>query len=591
MSARTAQPMPRAVARGPAMMRGKGVARAATVSPARLAARRLPHRAGTLAPVVRASAAAAPSVPDDAPAAEARPARRGPGRASVVMKFGGSSVADAERMREVASIVLTFQEEMPVLVLSAMGKTTNNLLAAGEQAMQCDDADEVAKLEPVLAIRKLHEDTMNALGVDDETNAEVSKLLNKMEQVCTGVALMQECTARTRATLVSFGERMSTRIFSSYLRSMGLRSTQHDAFDALGFVVTDEFENGNVLPVTYENVAKALTLEKSPDARAGAKKSVANIAVVTGFLGRGEQSGAIATLGRGGSDLTATVIGAALELPEVYVWKDVDGVLSADPREVEGTVAMAFLSFQEATELAYFGAQVLHPQSMRPAMDSEALCVRVKNSYNVRAPGTLIGHERPGGTEDWLLTSIVRKKNVTMLDIVSTRMLGQYGFLAKVFNIMDKAGISVDCVATSESFGVAHFGPGESVVARPRAGGAGRAGGGVRERGDRAREGHDGAFAHLAHRERRAEQRDHAARVQGAGRRGREGADDLAGRVEDKHLAAGERRSGLGSRERDPPRVLPVRVRADTSVVRRRRRVMWTGARERSAEYSASVSL
>ena len=172
--------------------------------------------------------------------------------------------------------------------------------------------------------------------------------------------------------------------------------------------------------------------------------------MVTGFLGRGEQSGAIATLGRGGSDLTATVIGAALELPEVYVWKDVDGVLSADPREVEGTVAMAFLSFQEATELAYFGAQVLHPQSMRPAMDSEALCVRVKNSYNVRAPGTLIGHERPGGTEDWLLTSIVRKKNVTMLDIVSTRMLGQYGFLAKVFNIMDKAGISVDCVATSE---------------------------------------------------------------------------------------------------------------------------------------------
>ena len=444
MSALTAQPMPRAVARGPAMMRGKGVARAATASPARLAPRRLPHRAGTLAPVVRAAAAAAPSAPDDAPAAKAVQPGEALDAYSVVMKFGGSSVADAERMREVASIVLAFPEEMPVLVLSAMGKTTNNLLAAGEQAMQCDDADEVAKLEPVVAIRKLHEDTMDELGVDDETRAEVSKLLKKMEQVCTGVALMQECTSRTRATLVSFGERMSTRIFASYLRSMGLKSTQYDAFDALGFVTTDEFENGNILPVTYENVAKALRLEKN------ATDSVANIAVVTGFLGRGEKTGAIATLGRGGSDLTATVIGAALALPEVYVWKDVDGVLSADPREVEGTVAMAFLSFQEATELAYFGAQVLHPQSMRPAMDSDALCVRVKNSYNVRAPGTLIGHERPGGSEDWLLTSIVRKKNVTMLDIVSTRMLGQYGFLAKVFNIMDKAGISVDCVATSE---------------------------------------------------------------------------------------------------------------------------------------------
>ena len=109
-------------------------------------------------------------------------------------------------------------------------------------------------------------------------------------------------------------------------------------------------------------------------------------------------------LGRGGSDLTATIIGAALQLPEVQVWKDVDGVLSADPREVDGTIPMTFLSFQEATELAYFGAQVLHPQSMRPAMDSEGLCVRVKNSYNLLAPGTLIGHDRPGGSDDWLLT-------------------------------------------------------------------------------------------------------------------------------------------------------------------------------------------
>ena len=360
---------------------------------------------------------------------------------SVVMKFGGSSVADAERMREVANIVLSFPEHMPVLVLSAMGKSTNNLLAAGEQAMKCDSAEEVADLEPIKALRKLHVDTMDELNVDPNTREEVNKLLDKLQQVCTGVALMQECTSRTRATLVSFGERMSTRIFSSYLRSMGVRSKQYDAFDQLGFVTTDEFENGNILDETYPNVASALTLGKGEPS---------SVAVVTGFLGRGEKTGAIATLGRGGSDLTATVIGAALNLPEVYVWKDVDGVLSADPREVEGTVAMAFLSFQEATELAYFGAQVLHPQSMRPAMDSNNLCVRVKNSYNVKAPGTLIGHQRPGGTEEWLLTSIVQKKNVTMLDIVSTRMLGQYGFLAKVFNIMDKAEISVDCVATSE---------------------------------------------------------------------------------------------------------------------------------------------
>lgn len=398
--------------------------------------RKLRRASNTRLAEVRAVAAAAPPTPDTAsqPGEDLK-------QYSVVMKFGGSSVADAERMREVANIVLTFQDQMPVLVLSAMGKSTNNLLLAGEQALTCDNAEDVAKLEPIKAVRELHVKTMDELNVDDETREEVLKLLEKMQQMCTGVALMQECTARTRATLVSFGERMSTRIFSSYLRSMGLRSRQFDAFDQLGFVTTDEYENGHILDVTYSNVAEAL--KKGDDEKA-------DIAVVTGFLGRGEKTGAIATLGRGGSDLTATVIGKALNLAEVQVWKDVDGVLSADPREVDGTIAMAFLSFQEATELAYFGAQVLHPQSMRPAMDSNDLCVRVKNSYNVLAPGTVIGHSRPSDDDDWLLTSIVRKKNVTMLDIVSTRMLGQYGFLAKVFAVMSSNGISVDCVATSE---------------------------------------------------------------------------------------------------------------------------------------------
>ena len=360
---------------------------------------------------------------------------------SVVMKFGGTSLASAERMREVASIVLSFPDQMPILVLSAMGETTNQLLSAGEQSLQCSNSDQVVNMQCIQHIRKLHQSTMDELNVDPDTVYEVEKLLKKLEQICTGIALMQECTSRTRATLVSFGERMSTRIFASFLRSLGLRARQFDAFDELGFVTTDEFENGKVLDVTYSNVAAALRHIRT---------ELPNIAVVTGFLGRGEQTGAVTTLGRGGSDLTATIIGAALQLSEVQVWKDVDGVLSADPREVVGTIPMSFLSFQEATELAYFGAQVLHPQSMRPAMDSEALCVRVKNSYNVLAPGTLIGHVRPGGTEDWLLTSIVRKKNVTMLDIISTRMLGQYGFLAKVFAVMNNAGISVDCVATSE---------------------------------------------------------------------------------------------------------------------------------------------
>lgn len=371
---------------------------------------------------------------------------------TVVMKFGGSSVADAERMREVANIVLSFPEEMPVLVLSAMGKSTNNLLMCGEESLKCENAEDVSLMKPLLFVKTLHAETMDVLNVDKETRREVNELLKKLEQVCMGVCLMQEVTPRTRAMLVSFGERMSTRIFASYLRTRGVNAKQYDAFE-IGMVTSDDdIENGRVLPETYANMKKSLTLPDGADPQ---------ISVVTGFLGRGENTGAISTLGRGGSDLTATVIGAALALEEVQVWKDVDGVLSADPREIENTIPMPFLSFDEAQELAYFGAQVLHPQAMRPAMDNGSLRVRVKNSYNIRAPGTVIGHidynssngksgDEGERMDDWLLTSIVRKKNVTMLDIVSTRMLGQYGFLAEVFAVLQNNGISVDVVATSE---------------------------------------------------------------------------------------------------------------------------------------------
>ena len=255
---------------------------------------------------------------------------------TVVMKFGGSSVADAERMREVANIVLSFPEEMPVLVLSAMGKSTNNLLMCGEESLKCENAEDVSLMKPLLFVKTLHAETMDVLNVDKETRREVNELLKKLEQVCMGVCLMQEVTPRTRAMLVSFGERMSTRIFASYLRTRGVNAKQYDAFE-IGMVTSDDdIENGRVLPETYANMKKSLTLPDGADPQSS---------VVTGFLGRGENTGAISTLGRGGSDLTATVIGAALALEEVQVWKDVDGVLSADPREIENTIPMPFLSF------------------------------------------------------------------------------------------------------------------------------------------------------------------------------------------------------------------------------------------------------
>ncbi|XP_015895927.1 aspartokinase 1, chloroplastic [Ziziphus jujuba] len=355
------------------------------------------------------------------------------GELTCVMKFGGSSIASAERMREIAQLILSFPEEKPVIVLSAMGKTTNNLLLAGEKAVSCGVSN-ASEIQELSFIKDLHLRTVDELGVDRSV---ISAHLEELEQLLKGIAMMKELTLRTRDYLVSFGECMSTRIFAAYLNKIGVKARQYDAFN-IGFITTDDFTNADILEATYPAVAKTLHGDWITDPA---------IPIVTGFLGKGWKSCAITTFGRGGSDLTATTIGKALGLQEIQVWKDVDGVLTCDPSIYPSAEPVPYLTFDEAAELAYFGAQVLHPQSMRPAREGD-IPVRVKNSYNPKAPGTLITKTRD--MSEALLTSIVLKPNVTMLDIVSTRMLGQVGFLAKVFSIFEDLGISVDVVATSE---------------------------------------------------------------------------------------------------------------------------------------------
>ena len=386
-----------------------------------------------------------------------------------VYKFGGSSVATAERMREVANIVCLFKDESPIVVLSAMGKTTNNLIIAGEMAVDCKSS-EVRELEPLRTIVDLHQKTMEELEIDSATREDVESLLDELSQLLVGISLLKDLTPRSLDSLVSFGERLSTRIFSGYLKALGIPSLQYDAFD-LGITTTDQFTNGDILyDVSMERVEKSLKRFASRAEVYGngsEKEMLPVVPVVTGFLGKGEKTGAITTLGRGGSDLTATFLGMTLEIDEVVVWKDVDGVLTTDPRVVPEAVPIPLLTVEEAAELAYFGATVLHPQSMQPLLEKQRrrrggsvgeeedggiaddFRVRVRNSYNVSAPGSVIcaGHR---DMQESLLTSIILKSGVNMLDIVSTRMLGQYGFLSKVFRVFEDLQISVDVVATSE---------------------------------------------------------------------------------------------------------------------------------------------
>jgi aspartate kinase len=357
---------------------------------------------------------------------------------NMVMKFGGSSVATAERMAEVAQIATAFPGTFPVVVLSAMGKTTNLLLEAGEEALKTPHAA-ISSLAPLRAIKELHRDTADRLRVDSTCRAEIESLLTELAQLLVGISIMQDLTPRAKDSLVSFGERLSTRLFAAFLRAHNVSAKQYDAYE-IGVITNDNFTNADV---DYEATLPGLrdSLRRRPGAPA-------ELPVVTGFLGKGRTTGAITTLGRGGSDLTCTLIGAALNLPEVQVWKDVDGVLTSDPRVVDGATPVPLLTFEEATELAFFGATVLHPLAMQPAAERGDMGVRVKNSYNRSAAGTLITSERD--MTHALVTSVVLKQNVTLIDVVSNRMLGQYGFLASVFEVFAKKRLSIDVVATSE---------------------------------------------------------------------------------------------------------------------------------------------
>jgi aspartate kinase len=345
----------------------------------------------------------------------------------IVMKFGGSSLAGGERIRRMGQIVKDRLERKPVLVLSAMGDTTDHLLEASESALK----------EGRVSVEKItgpHLKTLEDLNLK-KTAAELNPLLEELRDLLAGISLIRELTGRTRDYLVSFGERLSVRIAAAYLNSINIKARAVDAWDA-GFVSDSNYGAAELLQESWNRIPRAL----EPLVEQGM------LPVVTGFIAR-DEAGNITTLGRGGSDLSATMIAAACRAEEVQVWKDVDGILTADPRLVKNARPVEVVTYEEASEMAYFGAQVLHPRAMQPCIKT-GVPVLVKNSYNIGAPGTRVvsSLDKKAGP----VRAITSRKNVTLVDVVSTRMVGQYGFLEEVFAAFAKYGISVDMVATSE---------------------------------------------------------------------------------------------------------------------------------------------
>jgi aspartate kinase len=344
----------------------------------------------------------------------------------IVMKFGGSSVADAERIRHVASIITTYRDKRPVIVLSAMGDTTDHLLAAADEAVR-------GKVN-ITGVADLHRQTALELGINA---VPVEDLLRELTQLLTGISMIKELTKRTRDYLVSFGERMSVRMMAAYLEKENIPATYYDAWD-IGFVSDSNFMAAELLDEVWDALPAHLGVYRD-----GLSNS---IPIVTGFIAK-DKDGAITTLGRGGSDLTATMIGAALRVEEIQTWKDVDGIMTTDPRICQDAKPVPEVTYEEAQELALFGAQVLHPRSMLPCRRT-GTPVRVKNSYNIHSPGSIIVEKHSGKVPP--VCAITDIKHVTLIDIVSTRMLGAAGFLAHIFNQFLKWNISIDVIATSE---------------------------------------------------------------------------------------------------------------------------------------------
>lgn len=349
----------------------------------------------------------------------------------VVWKFGGSSVRDADRLLNVAGLIER-SGEIPVVVVSAMGDTTDDLLALVE--MPLDQADEARRI--------LGEFEATHLGVLDEifSGADEGVPQSISTQIRSRVALVAAAmggapTTERTDTILALGEDLSSLLLTAALLRRGVKARQ---VDSRGLIRTDSTYGGG-RPQVEE-------IERAAQATLPAMIEAGEVPVIQGFVGASHE-GRTTTLGRGGSDLTATLLGAALEASAVHIWTDVDGIMSGDPRHVAAPRVLDVLGFEEAVELAYFGAGVLHPGACKQAV-SRGVPVRIRSTFLPERPGTLILKERWGGPE---IAAVAHKSNVTLIKVRSRPAALPYGFLARVFEIMNRHALPVDLVATSHS--------------------------------------------------------------------------------------------------------------------------------------------
>jgi bifunctional aspartokinase / homoserine dehydrogenase 1 len=355
-----------------------------------------------------------------------------------VMKFGGTSVGNAECITRAAKIIAQgAREGRCVAVVSAMSGVTNKLIDAAKMAQTGNGSGATAVME---GLRAQHEAALTALLRGENERAQVRKKLDAVLaeglRFCEGTALLRELSPRTMDTISSLGERLSAPLVSAVVKELGLQS---EAVEATELIVTDEFYGG-AEPLMEQTRGKS-------HARILPLMDRGIVPIVTGFLGA-TAAGELTTLGRGGSDYSATILGAALDADEVIIWTDVNGVLSADPRLVEEAQTIPEISYREAAELAYFGAKVLHPKTLRPVVQA-GIPVWIRNSFAPEQLGTKItpqGHTIAGGVK--ALTAI---RDVTLISVGGPGIVGLPDVVGRTFSTTAEVRANVLLISQSSS--------------------------------------------------------------------------------------------------------------------------------------------
>jgi aspartate kinase len=353
----------------------------------------------------------------------------------IVMKFGGTSVQDASAIERAAEIVRARLSESPVVVVSAMAKVTDQLLSMARAA---GSGDRETALKLSRDLRERHYNTAGELigtGLFTQFHSELEAEFDMLDELLRGISAVGELTPRTSDHVASYGELLSSRLVTAAFSSRGMAASMVDSREC---IVTDSAHT-RAVPLFAETNERLLA-QLSP------LLEHKRVPVMGGFIGA-TKAGVTTTIGRGGSDFSAAIVGAGLGASRIEIWTDVDGMMTTDPSVCPGARRIKVISFDEAAELAYFGAKVLHPATVLPAVQKN-IPVYILNSRNPGCEGTRIAARAPKCSN--MFKAIAAKKRITIVDVAAPRMLLAHGFLRAIFEAFDRHRVAVDVVSTSE---------------------------------------------------------------------------------------------------------------------------------------------